>query len=320
MQQPKADIDHLKGRDQSKQISVENCCDPVTNSSEKPQLFYSHRNGEFWLGNAIEWLKTLPSESVDLIVADPPYNLKKAEWDTFESGQAYVDWSMIWIEQAARILKPTGTCYICGFSESLADLKLPASRFFAGCRWIVWHYKNKANLVNDWGRSHESILHFRKTKQFYMNVENVRVRYGDHTLKYPNHPQALTSQYHHANSPTSAWQPHPKGAKPRDVIEIPTTCNGMNEKTKHPTQKPEALIRKLLLASSQRGDRVVDPFLGSGTTAVVAEQLGRRWSGCDQRSDYLGWAIDRVESARTLSDEEWFWIDRTHEERRTKIR
>ncbi len=319
MQQSKANIDHLKRPDQLNQISVQNRCDFVTNSSEELQRFYSHRNGELWLGNAIEWLKTLPSESVDLVVADPPYNLKKVEWDTFESQQAYVDWSLMWIEQAARILKPTGTCYICGFSESLADLKLPASRFFASCRWIVWHYKNKANLINDWGRSHESILHFRKTKQFYMNVENVRVRYGDHTLKYPNHPQASTSQYHTA-SQRSDWQPHPKGAKPRDVIEIPTTCNGMNEKTKHPTQKPEALIRKLVLASSPRGAIVVDPFLGSGTTAVVAEQLGRRWIGCDRRADYLSWAIDRVESARSRSDEDWFWIDRAVEERRTKIR
>ena len=121
---------------------------------DSPALFYSHPGGELWVGDAIAWLRLLDSESVDLVFADPPYNINKAEWDSFESQQEYVNWSLEWIEQAARVLKPMGTLYICGFSEILADLKLPASRFFRGCRWLVWHYKNKANLGNDWGRSH----------------------------------------------------------------------------------------------------------------------------------------------------------------------
>ncbi|MDZ8054838.1 MAG: DNA-methyltransferase [Aulosira sp. ZfuVER01] len=281
------------------------------------QLFYSHENGELWQGNAIEWLRNLDTESVDLAIADPPYNIKKAEWDTFESQAAYVEWSLEWIEQVARILKHTGSFYICGFSEILADIKLPASRFFKGCRWLIWHYKNKANLSNDWGRSHESILHFRKSKNFYMDIENVRILYGEHTLKYPSHPQAITSQY---GSNGKTWNPNSKGAKPRDVIEIPTTCNGMHEKTKHPTQKPEELIRKFILASSKRQDIVIDPFLGSGTTAVTAEQLGRRWLGCDINSDYLELAVQRIKNADRMSDEEWFWFDRKNEERRKRIR
>jgi site-specific DNA-methyltransferase (adenine-specific) len=309
--------DHLKGSDRCNQSPFENLCHFLSNSSPQADLFYAHPNGQLWCRDAIDWLKCLPSESIDLVFADPPYNIKKAEWDAFESQQAYVNWSLQWIEQISRILKPTGTFYICGFSEILADLKLPASKFFAGCRWLVWHYKNKANLSQDWGRSHESILHFRKTKQFYMNLENIRIPYGDHTLKYPEHPQAFSSQYGNA---TQTWVPHAKGAKPRDVIEIPTTCNGMGEKTKHPTQKPEALVRKFVLASSQRGDVIVDPFVGSGTSAVVAQQLGRSWLGCDTQSEYLQWAVDRIESAQQRSDEEWFWHDRTREERRTKIR
>ena len=122
---------------------------------EIPQIFYSHPHGEIWIGDSIAWLSSLENASADLVFADPPYNIKKAEWDTFESQQEYVNWSLKWIEQAARVLKPTGTLYVCGFSEILADLRLPASKFFQGCRWIVWHYKNKANLGNDWGRSHE---------------------------------------------------------------------------------------------------------------------------------------------------------------------
>lgn len=295
---------------------------PLTAGSLDPQspvLFYSHPNGEIWVGDAVIWLRSLPSESVDLVFADPPYNIQKAEWDSFESQAKYVEWSLEWIGQAARVLKPTGTLYVCGFSETLADLRLPASRFFRGCRWLVWHYKNKANLGSDWGRSHESILHFRKTKQFTFNTDDVRIPYGNHTLKYPEHPQAETSQYgkgraHHL------WQPNPKGAKPKDVIEIPTTCNGMHEKTPHPTQKPEELLRKIVLASSKPGDLVIDPFLGSGTTAVVAEQLKRKWKGCDISLDYCQWAAQRIELVEDWPVEKWIQYDLENAERRKSIR
>lgn len=286
-----------------------------------PVKCYQHPHGEIWCGDAVAWLRTLKSESVDLIFADPPYNIKKAEWDTFESQEKYVNWSLQWIEQAARILKPRGTLYICGFSEILADLRLPASRFFKGCRWLIWHYKNKANLGSDWGRSHESILHFRKSREFTSNIDDVRIPYGQHTLKYPEHPQAETSQYGNGNgSQNKIWAPHPRGAKPRDVIEIPTTCNGMHEKTPHPTQKPEELLRKFVLTSSNAGDLVIDPFLGSGTTAVVSEQLGRRWMGCDISLEYCQWAAKRIELVENWPVEKWVQYDLENAERRKSIR
>ena len=290
--------------------------------SKAPKLFYSHPNGEIWVGDAIHWLKKLETGSADFIFADPPYNIKKAEWDTFESQQEYLKWSLKWIKEASRILKPNGTLYICGFSEILSDLKLPALRFFAGCRWLVWHYKNKANLGSDWGRSHESILHFRKSKEFTFNIDNIRIPYGNHTLKYPEHPQAETSQYGKGKKGNKAhvWQPHPDGAKPKDVIEVPTTCNGMNETTPHPTQKPEELIRKFVLASSNQNDVIIDPFLGSGTTAVVAEQLKRKWKGCDNDLEYCKWAANRIELVHDWSIEQWIKFDTENEKRRKSIR
>lgn len=288
------------------------------NLDGESSLYYAHPNGEIFISDAIIWLKGLPDNSVDLIFADPPYNIKKAEWDTFESQTEYVNWSMKWIQEAARVLKTNGTLYICGFSDILADLKLPASRFFKGCRWIIWHYKNKANLGSDWSRSHESILHFRKSDKFTFNIDDIRTPYGNHTLKYPEHPQADTSQY--ANGKKHLWTPNPKGAKPRDVIEIPTTCNGMNEKTPHPTQKPEELLRKIVLASSNPGDFVIDPFLGSGTTAVVAEQLKRRWAGCDIHSEYCRWAVTRIELVNDWTQEKWIEFDIANAERRKSIR
>lgn len=293
--------------------------DPKKLNFEHSLLFYSHPNGELWIGDAVAWLETIPNESVDLIFADPPYNIKKAEWDSFESQTAYVEWSLKWIEQASRILKPTGTLYVMGFSEILADIKLPSMRFFKGCRWIVWHYKNKANLGKDWGRSHESILHFRKSRKFIFNIDDIRIPYSEHTLKYPEHPQAETSQYGNGDK-KHVWVPNPKGAKPKDVLEIPTTCNGMNEKTPHPTQKPEELLRKIVLASSNVGDIVVDPFVGSGTTCVVAEQLKRKWKGCDNVLDYLQWASQRIELVPELPIEEWIRMDFENERRRKSIR
>lgn len=288
--------------------------------NKEPTLFYAHPNGEIWLGDSVQWLKMLDSESVDLVFADPPYNIKKAEWDNFESQEKYIEWSMSWIEEAARVLKRTGSLYICGFSEILADLKHPAMRFFKGCRWIIWHYKNKANLGNDWGRSHESILHLRKTKDFIFNVDNVRIPYGNHTLKYPVHPQAATSQYGKENNKDKLWSPNPLGAKPRDVMEIPTISNGAQEKTPHPTQKPEELLRKIILASSNEGDLVIDPFLGSGTTIVTAQQLKRRWKGCDISSEYCKWAADRVEEVKELPMARWIQLDQENAERRKSIR
>ena len=224
---------------------------PIAEESAQPDysVCFEHSNGKLFLGNSIDWLRSLAAESVDLVFADPPYNLNKAAWDNFESQEQYIEWSLQWIEEASRVLKKTGSLYVCGFSEILADLKHPASKYFADCRWLVWHYKNKANLGNDWGRSHESIIHLRKFTTVKLNVDSIRIPYGAHTLKYPSHPQAQTSQYGNGKGHEN-WTPHPLGAKPKDVIEFPTTCNGMGEKTPHPTQKPEGLIRKFVLASS----------------------------------------------------------------------
>ena len=281
---------------------------------------YEQPNGKLIEGDSIKWLKSLESESVDLAFADPPYNINKAEWDKFETQEEYIEWSMQWINEVYRVLKNEGTLYICGFSEILADIKHPSMKYFHSCRWLVWHYKNKANLRNDWGRSHESILHLRKSKKYKFNIDDVRIPYGNHTLKYPFHPQAETSQYGNGGKRKDIWTPHPKGAKPKDVLEVPTTCNGMEERTEHPTQKPEELVRKFILASSNEGNLVIDPFSGSGTTAVVSEQLNRRWIGCEIDGRYNLWAIDRLDKVARKTKDEWIAFDRENNKRRNAIR
>lgn len=301
-------------------------CEPGTTHTVDPtggvQLHYEHPRGSLFLGDSFDWLKGMESGTVDLIFSDPPYNIKKADWDDFESHAHYVEWCRVWLREAARVLKKTGTLYVCGFSEILADVKVAAMPYFKGCRWIIWHYKNKANLGGDWGRSHESIIHFRKGKEFTFNIDNIRIPYGAHTLKYPSHPQAVTSQYggNGNGKPRENWIPNPKGAKPKDVMDIPTTCNGMGEKTPHPTQKPEELLRKLVLASSNPDDLVIDPFSGSGTTLVVAEQLGRRWAGCDSMKEYNEWAISRLDRVVRRSIVDWIELDTETTRRRESIR
>lgn len=145
--------------------------------------------------DCLQFLKALPDDSVDLIFADPPYNIKKAQWDDFASQEAYISWCESWIKECSRVLRSHGTLYVCGFSEILADLKRPAMQFFARCRWLVWYYDNKANLGKDWGRSHESILCLRKSKNFIFNLDDVRVPYNAHTLRYPQRAQGESSQF-----------------------------------------------------------------------------------------------------------------------------
>ena len=256
-----------------------------------PTQAHVHATGELWHADVFALLGRMKDGSVDLVVTDPPYAIAKEEWDDFESIDVYVEWCDRWIAEIARVLAPHGSAYICGFSEILADVKARSARRFAACRWLVWYYKNKANLGKDWGRSHESILHLRRERS-KLDVDAVRIPYNGHTTKYPARVQAVSSQYHRGKS--DKWEPYPLGAKPRDVIEVPVICNGMSEKTTHATQKPEALIERLVLASSAPGQLVVDPFVGSGTTAVVAARLGRQWIAGDADARYVGLARARL--------------------------
>ena len=282
--------------------------------------FFQTEYGKLYQYDAIGFLKTLDSESVDLIFADPPYNIKKAEWDTFSSQKEYVEWSMEWIKEAHRVLKNTGSLYICGFSEILADLKWAASSLFQGCKWLVWFYRNKGNLGNSWGRSHESILHFRKSKHFIFNIDEVRIPYNNHTLKYPNRTQAESSQFSSGNGNNYEWIPNPLGAKPKDVFEIPTISNGAWEKTIHKTQKPVELLLKIILSSSNSDSIILDPFGGSGTTYAVAEAYKRKWIGTELDDEYCSLIENRVSDKnhleRILSGKD----EKNSQKRRSKLR
>ncbi len=276
--------------------------------------------GKLFNIDAFDFLKSLDSESVDLIFADPPYNIKKAEWDTFSSQQEYVEWSLEWIKESERVLKKTGSLYICGFSEIIADIKWAASDLFSGAKWLVWYYRNKANLGKDWGRSHESIIHFRKSKNFTFNLDEVRIPYNEHTLKYPKRTQAKSSQYNNGSDKKYTWQPHPKGAKPKDVFEIPTLSNGSWERMDHPTQKPVELVKKFILGSTNEEELVIDPFGGSGTTYAVAEAYNRKWMGSEVSTDYCKLIKNRLTDSEHISRIRSGDDEKESKQRRLKLR
>jgi site-specific DNA-methyltransferase (adenine-specific) len=267
--------------------------------------------GQLHCVDAIEHITSLPTASARLVFADPPYNAGRESWDAFESSADYLAWTERWVAQAERVLDEAGSLYICGFSEALADIKAAVGRRFASCRWLVWHYRNKGNLHRDWGRAHESVLHLRKAA-FALDVDGARVAYNTHTLRYPSHPQAATSRF---GRRTYVWRPHPLGAKPRDVLEIPTLTNGMREKTPHPTQKPVELVRRLIAAATREGDLVIDPFAGSGTVAVACEALGRRWLATELDRHYCTIAAARLRERIDIDE-----TDRAETRRRAQRR
>lgn len=251
---------------------------------DKPELFFSTNIGQLYKGDCISYMQSLQTRSIDLIFADPPYNIKKAKWDIFKSEQEYISWTREWVQEAHRILSNCGSLFICGFPEILAEIKHEVAPLFYDCRWIVWYYRNKANLGNDWGRSHEGILHLRKSKEHIFNIDDIRIPYNEHTLRYPERGQGASSQYH--NGKQYSWTPNPLGAKPKDVLEIPTIANGSWERYEHETQKPVELLRSIILSSSNENSIIYDPFGGSGTTFAVAEAYGRRWVGTERETEY----------------------------------
>ena len=268
---------------------------PINLIKEEIKPFFQTNLGDLYNCDCIDFLKELESNSVDLIFADPPYNIKKAEWDVFDSQKDYLDWTVEWVREAQRVLTKKGSMYICGFSEILADIKYVSSPYFKGCRWLVWYYRNKANLGKDWGRSHESILHFRKSHDFIFNIDEVRIPYNEHTVRYPKRTQAETSQYSNGKSNKKyEWEPNPLGAKPKDVLEIPTISNGAWERFAHETQKPVELLRKIILSSSNEDSYILDPFGGSGTTFAVAEAYNRKWIGIEKELNYCQVIKQRV--------------------------
>ncbi len=235
------------------------------------------------LGDALVELGTMPSNSVDVLVADPPYNLGKDYGNNhdIQCFDAYLAFSRRWLRQAHRMLKPSGTLYVfMGFrfiSYLYTILDRELDMFFNS--WIVWHYTQGVGKTRGFSPRHEDILMFTKSKEFTFNLDNIRI------------PQKF---YRDRNNM--------RGANPGDVWEFSHVhyCNGNRQQ--HPTQKPEGLIERMILASSNEGDRVVDPFSGSGTTLRVCQQLNRSAIGIEINPNYVAMTKERLSAPFTGFD------------------
>jgi len=228
------------------------------------------------LGDALVELKRMPAESVDLIVADPPYNLGKDYGNNHDikGFDEYLEFSRAWLREARRILKPDGTIYVFmgfRFISYLYDiLDREINMFFNS--WIVWHYTQGMGKTKGFSPRHDDILMFTKGKDYVFNLDDIRV------------PQKF---YRERNNM--------RGANPGDVWEFSHVHYCNENRQAHPTQKPEGLIERMVLASSSERGTVLDPFSGSGTTLRVCQQLSRSGIGIELNPEYVESTKRRLE-------------------------
>lgn len=256
--------------------------------------------------DCIEGMMRLPNEIADIIICDPPYNIGKDFGNDSDKQKMddYLQWCDQWITECFRILKPQGTLYIYGLSETLAFIR---TRITYHVRWLIWHYTNKTvPSLNFWQRSHESILCCFKEKPNF-NRDDVREPYTDGFLNNSAGKKRTATKGRFSNGEKeTVYVAHDNGALPRDVIKIPTLAggNGVKERVDHPTQKPISLCQKLIMASSNNTigkNLVIVPFAGSGSECVAVKNLGHNFIGFEINEEYVKLCQERLDNKISTS-------------------
>lgn len=224
-------------------------------------------------GDCIESMARLPAGSVDLVFSDPPFNIVY-EYDIYQDAlphEAYLEWSRTWIMAALRALKPAGTLWLAIGDEYAADLDVLCRRRLGLFRrsWVVWHYTFGVNSPKKFTPSHTHLLYYVVDPGAYtFNADAVKV------------PSARESVYGDKRAKAG-------GRLPDDVWQFPRVCGTFRERVKwHPCQMPLAVLDRVIRATSNPGELVLDPFAGSGTTLVAAETAGRRAIGFELSPEY----------------------------------
>ncbi len=232
--------------------------------------------------DALTVLDWLPPNSIDLVFADPPYNLSK----TFNSHafsamslDEYESWLMIWLPQIQRVLKPTGSVYICGDWRSSAAIHRALGKFFIVRNRITWEREKGRGARRNWKNSSEDIWFATVSDDYTFHVDAVKLM------------RRVIAPYRNEKGLPKDWSETANGrfrlTHPSNLwTDLTVPFWSMPENTDHPTQKPEKLLAKIILASSNPGDVVLDPFLGSGTTSVTAKKLGRHFIGIEIDETY----------------------------------
>ncbi len=229
-------------------------------------------------GDAFTVLPLLPQASVDLLIADPPYNLSKtynSSVFTKQSQSEYEAWTNAWIELVVPLLKPTASVYVCSEWRSSGVIQRVLEHHFIVKNRITWEREKGRGAARNWKNNSEDIWFCVVSEDYFFDVEAVKQK------------RRVLAPYRDGNGQPKDWAEEADGAfrvtHPSNLwTDITVPFWSMPENTDHPTQKPEKLIAKLILASSRPGDVALDPFLGSGTTSVVAKKLGRRYIGIEQ--------------------------------------
>jgi site-specific DNA-methyltransferase (adenine-specific) len=241
-------------------------------------------------GDAFEVLPTLQAASFDLIFADPPYNLTKTfgrEKFTKASDAVYETWLDSWLSLCVPLLKSTASVYICGDWRSGSAIQRVGSKYFKIGNRITWEREKGRGAKANWKNAAEDIWFFTVSDSFTFNLDAVKQR------------RRVIAPYRENGKPKD-WD---EAGKFRDThpsnlwTDISVPFWSMPENTDHPTQKPEKLLAKIILASTNPGDLILDPFAGSGTTAVVAKKLDRRFVAIESDEEYCLLAAKRLELA-----------------------
>lgn len=249
---------------------------------------------QIFLGDALEVLARLPEKSVDLLVTDPPYNMTKfynGRKFSRTNAKEYEEWLRSWISLLPRILKETASLYVCTEWQSSSSVEQVLRENFIVRNRITWEREKGRGAKENWKNVSEDIWFCTVSDNYAFNRDAVRLKrrviapYRDN-FGEPKDWEEKNGVRYRETSPSNLW------------TDITVPFWSMPENTNHPTQKPEKLIAKLILASSNQGDLVLDPFSGSGTTPVVAQKLGRHFLGIEREKEYVMLALKRLKTAK----------------------
>lgn len=243
-------------------------------------------------GDTISVMGKLPKNSVDLLIADPPYNIDKDfHGNKFKAtdDEAYERYTEEWISACVPLLKKNASIYVCCDWKSSSAIERVLKKYFHVQNRITWQREKGRGAKANWKNGMEDVWFATNSREYTFNVEDVKIR---RKVVAPYKSDGKPKDWEETEAgnfrntyPSNFW----------DDISIPYWS--MPENTAHPTQKPEKLLAKLILASSNKEDVIFDPFLGSGSTAVTAKKLGRHYFGIEQNEQYLVWAEKRLEMA-----------------------
>nr|WP_244214526.1 site-specific DNA-methyltransferase [Cupriavidus plantarum] len=234
----------------------------------------------------LEGLARIPDGSIDLVVADPPYGLGKDYGNDSDllSGQAYLDWSVRWMDALIPKIAPRGSLYLFCTWQYSPELFVMLKQRMTMINEIIWDRRvpSMGGTTRKYSSVHDNIGFFARQRDYYFDLDPVRIPYDAETKKARSRPRFEGKKWLEV------------GYNPKDLWSVPRIHRQDPERADHPTQKPLEIVERMVLASCPPGGIVLDPFSGSGTTAVACLRHGRRFVGFEINATYIDVARQRV--------------------------